>query len=61
MGSLYQLVLDSFVILSVGKGRTASDDRARGEEVAEQLGALAALTKDPGSIPSMHTVAHNYL
>lgn len=61
MGSLYQQGLDSFVILSVGKGRTASDDRARGEEVAEQLGALAALTKDPGSIPSTHTVAHNYL
>jgi hypothetical protein len=29
------------------------------EEMAQQLRALAALSEDPGSIPSTHVTAHN--
>ena len=30
-------------------------------EMTQQLGALAVLTKDPGSTSSTHTAAHNHL
>jgi hypothetical protein len=30
-------------------------------ELAQQLRAFAAFTKDPGSIPSSHMVTHNHL
>lgn len=31
------------------------------EELAQQLKAFTAFAKDPGSVPSVHMVAHNHL
>lgn len=31
------------------------------EEMVQQLGALAAISEDPGLVPSIRTVAHNCL
>jgi hypothetical protein len=36
-------------------------DIIRGGEMTQQVRALTALPKDPGSIPSMHMMAHNCL
>jgi hypothetical protein len=58
--TVYQCHFSSFSALGQRKGE--SDKEWNGaREMAQHLGALAALSEDPGSVPSTHMVTQSHL